>query len=211
MKKGALFISIFIVLIGFITFYCNYKVEEFSENKLYDNVDTVPHKKTALLLGTTKYLSGGQINPYFKYRIDATVELFKKGKIDFIIASGDNGRESYNEPEDMRNALIEEGVPEDRIKLDHAGFRTLDSVLRANAIFSQDDFIIISQKFHNERAVFIAFKNNLKAIAFNAKDVSRNFGYKTIVREYFARVKVFMDILFQKEPKFYGEKVLIES
>ena len=80
-----------------------------------------------------------------------------------------------------------------------------------SAIFSQNDFIIISQKFHNERAVFIASKNNLKAIAFNAKDVSRNFGYKTIVREYFARVKVFMDILFQKEPKFYGEKVLIES
>ena len=211
MKKVLLFATLSIVFIVFATFYCNYKVEEFSQNKLYDNVDTVPHKKTALLLGTTKYLSGGQINPYFKYRIDATVELFKKGKIDFIIASGDNGRESYNEPEDMRNALIGEGIPEDRIKLDHAGFRTLDSVLRANAIFSQDDFIIISQKFHNERAVFIASKNNLKAIAFNAKDVSRNFGYKTIVREYFARVKVFMDILFQKEPKFYGEKVLIES
>lgn len=101
------------------------------------------------------------------------------------------------------------GVPENRIFEDFAGFRTLDSVVRAKEIFGQDSITIISQQFHNERAIFLAEKHNIKAIAFNAKDVNAKWGIRTKVREVFARVKVFLDLLTEKEPKFGGEKILI--
>ncbi|WP_317171537.1 vancomycin high temperature exclusion protein [Flavobacterium sp. I3-2] len=128
----------------------------------------------------------------------------------YIIASGDNSVEGYNEPEEMKLELIERGIPEEHIFLDFAGFRTLDSVVRTNEIFSQDDIIIISQKFHNQRTIYIADKYGIEAFGFNAKDVNTVTISKTQVREYFARLKVFLDILRRTEPKFKGDKIKIE-
>jgi SanA protein len=115
----------------------------------------------------------------------------------------------YNETEDMKLALIEKGVPENHIFEDFAGFRTLDSVVRAKEIFGQEQFIIISQEFHNERAVYLAQKNGLKAFGYNAQDVNSKFGLTTNIREKLARVKVFIDLLFGVKPKFGGEKIVI--
>ncbi len=111
----------------------------------------------------------------------------------------------------MKNDLIAKGVPEDRIFEDFAGFRTLDSVVRAKEIFGQDDITIISQKWHNERAIYLAEANDINAIGFNAKGVkiTYRFGLKTRIREYFARVKVFIDLIIGKEPKFLGKKIII--
>jgi SanA protein len=107
-----------------------------------------------LVLGTSQYLKNGYLNWYFKYRIEATVELYKKGKIDFILVSGDNSHKNYDEPTAFKNELIKRGIPADQIYLDYAGFRTLDSVVRAKEIFGQTSITIISQKFHNERAIY---------------------------------------------------------
>ncbi|MBI6120786.1 SanA/YdcF family protein [Salegentibacter maritimus] len=160
-------------------------------------------------MGTSKYLSDGRINLYFKYRIDATVDLFKTGKIDYVLVSGDNGSEDYDEPTDFKNELIKRGIPENRIYLDYAGFRTLDSIVRAKEIFGQDNFTIISQQFHNERAIYLAEKHGVKAIGYNAKDLDGKFGWNVKLREYLARTKVFLDIFFDVEPKFYGKKMEI--
>ena len=163
-----------------------------------------------MLLGTSKTLPSGYKNYYFYYRIDAAEKLYKSGKIEYIIVSGDNSRKDYNEPEDMKNELINRGIPADKIYEDFAGFRTLDSVVRAKEIFGQNSYIIISQKFHNERAVYLAQKNGIEAFGFNAKDVNKYAGIKTKIREYLARTKVFVDFFIGKEPKFGGEKIEIK-
>jgi SanA protein len=165
---------------------------------------------TGLLLGTSKYLKSGYPNLYFSYRIEAATELFKAGKIRNIIISGDNGRSSYDEPTDMKNELIKNGVDSNHIYLDYAGFRTFDSVVRVKEIFGQDSVLFISQKFHNERAVYIADQLGITAYGYNAKDVAKLFGIKTKIREKFARVKVILDFMIGTKPKFLGEKVKIE-
>ncbi|RUA14554.1 MAG: vancomycin high temperature exclusion protein [Flavobacteriia bacterium] len=207
-KILGILILITISMISLI-FYSNHIVESSSANKTYSNSAEIGKNKVGLVLGTAKYLKDGQINLFFKYRIDAAVDLFENGKIDYILISGDNGSKYYDEPTTFQNELINRGVPKDRIYLDYAGFRTLDSVVRAKEIFGQDSFTVISQKFHNERAIFLAEKHGLKAIGFNAKDVSGASGLRVQLREYLARTKAFIDIVIGKEPKFYGNKIEI--
>ena len=181
-----------------------------SKNYLYSNVNEIPQNKVGLLLGTSKYLPQGGINLYYSYRIDAAISLFNAGKIDYILISGDNRHSSYNEHYTFKKDLVARGIPEDRIVLDYAGFRTLDSVIRAKKILGQDTFTIISQKFHNERAVYLTESFNIHAIAFNAQEVGTRYGLKTNLREYFARARATLDVLFNVEPKFLGEKLPIE-
>jgi len=203
-----IFLLLFVAGIIFIA-WANYSIKKDSEPFVSYNITDVPKAKTALLLGTGKTLSNGTPNAYFYNRIQAAADLFKSGKIQYIIVSGDNSTKDYNEPEDMQQALMESGVPQDKIILDHAGFRTLDSVVRAKDIFSQTKLIIISQKFHNERAVFLARKNGMEAFGYNAADVNKYAGLKTNLREYFAKAKAYWDLLFGVEPKFGGEKIVI--
>jgi SanA protein len=172
-------------------------------------VSEIPYNKVGLLLGTSKYLKNGNENLYYKYRIEAAAKLYKTHKINCIVVSGDNSRKNYDEPTQMKNDLIALGIPAEKIFLDYAGFRTLDSVIRMKEIFGQSNFTIISQKFHNERAVFISQKYGLNAVGFNAQAVSKYYGFKTNLREKLARVKVFTDLFFGKQPKFLGEKIEI--
>ncbi|ADQ82290.1 YdcF family protein [Riemerella anatipestifer] len=200
-------LSIFSVVT--VILWCNYIIKSQSESYIFSNISEVPTKKVGLVLGTSKYLQNGIPNCYFKYRIDAAAELYKNGKVQYFIVSGDNSRKDYNETEDMKLDLMAHGIPENHIYQDFAGFRTLDSVIRAEDIFGQKTFIIISQKFHNERAVYLARKNGLEAYGYNAQDVNAYAGLKTQVREYFARVKVFYDLLLGVEPKYSGDKIEI--
>ncbi|GAA3520117.1 ElyC/SanA/YdcF family protein [Aquimarina addita] len=208
-KKRILLILIFIMP-AILVFTTNYSIEKNAENKTFSNSSEIKKNKVGLVLGTSKFLKNGSINLYFKYRINATFELYKEGKIDFVLVSGDNGNKNYDEPTDFKNELIKKGIPENRIFLDYAGFRTLDSVVRAKEIFGQISITIISQKFHNERAIYLAEKNGISAIGFNARDLSGKYGIKTRIREYFARTKVFLDLMFGVEPKFLGNKIEIK-
>ena len=176
---------------------------------MYDTVDSTPTKKVGLLLGTGKFLRSGYVNLFYKYRIDATIALYKAGKIKYILISGDNSREGYDEPTSMKEDLMAAGIPESAIYLDYAGFRTLDSIVRCKLVFGESDILVISQQFHNERAIYIAEANDMTAEAYNAKSVSRRYGAKTYIREYLARTKMFMDLLFGKDPKFLGKEIKI--
>lgn len=203
-----IFLLLFVAGIIFII-WSNFTIKNQTEEYVTSNISTLPNEKTGLLLGTSKTLSNGNPNAYFFNRIHAAAELFKSGKIKNIIVSGDNSKKDYNEPEEMKNELIKAGVPADKIFEDFAGFRTLDSVVRAKEIFGQSSYIIISQRFHNERAVYLARKNGIEAWGFNAADVNKYAGFKTNAREKLARAKVFWDFMFWVEPKFGGEKILI--
>jgi len=178
--------------------------------RTYDTVQALPHRKVALVLGTARVLPDGYRNLFFDYRIAAALEVYRAGKVDYLIVSGDNGRQSYNEPEEMKKALMDAGVEEDRIYADYAGFRTLDSMVRAKAIFGQSSFIVISQPFHNERALYLGRHYGLDVVGYNARDVSGTNGLKARIREIFARVKCLLDTtLLGTEPRFYGEPIQV--
>ncbi|HXU25613.1 MAG TPA: ElyC/SanA/YdcF family protein [Bacteroidia bacterium] len=199
-----------LILFLIATIYANSTIAERSKPFITDDINKLNPTKVGLLLGTSKKMRNGSDNDFFFNRIEAAVELYKSGKIKYIIVSGDNSKRDYNEPLDMKTELIKKGVPDSLIYLDYAGFRTLDSVVRAKEIFGQSTYIIISQKFHNERAVYIARRNGIEAFGYNAKEVVAYKGLKTKIREYFARDKVFLDFLFNVEPKFMGEHIKID-
>jgi len=209
--KNLLKIFLLLIVAGFLFIvFANYSIKKDSDSFISYSVSDLPKVKTAVVLGTNKSLSNGNPNLYFKYRIDAATELYKSGKIESIIVSGDNSVKGYNEPEQMKLDLIANGIPADKIYEDFAGFRTLDSVVRAKEIFGQNKVIFISQKFHNERAVFLAQKFGIEAFGYNAKDVNKYAGLKTNLREYLAKAKAYLDIWFNVEPKFGGEKIEIK-
>jgi SanA protein len=190
---------------------CNRIITNTAKGKLYTSVAAIPANKVGLLLGTSKSLASGYPNYYYTYRIEAATRLLKAGKIKYLVISGDNSRKEYSEPEDMRADLMAAGIDSSVIFLDYAGFRTFDSIVRLKKIFGQDSVTIISQQFHNERALYMANKEGIAAIAFNATDVSANIGIRVQLREKLARVKVFVDYWFGKKPHFLGEKVLIPA
>ena len=186
-------------------------ISEQAASLLYTDIRQIPPKNTALLLGTSKYIAKGKQNYFYIYRIRAAVALWKSGKVKAIVVSGDNGTKYYDETTTMYKDLVKAGVPAKYITKDYAGFRTLDSVVRAEAIFDLKDYIIISQKFHLERALFIAKAKGQKAIGFVAKDIPGTAAaYRMKAREYLARAKAFLDVyILHTEPKFYGKKVKV--
>ena len=211
MKKKigyTLLAALLIPLIALIL--CNFTIENAVKGKTYSDAELIPKNRVGIVLGTSQRLVEGGINPYYAHRIKATIALFKAGKIDFVLVSGDNGSKYYNEPDTFKKDLMSGGIPEEKIFLDYAGFRTLDSMVRAKVIFGLDSVTVISQEFHNERAIYLSEKKGLKAIGFNAKDIEGSPGFKVQMREYFARVKVFLDLILNTEPRFYGKSVEIK-
>ena len=192
-----------------IIYLCNKIIVDAAKENLYSDVNKIPFNKVGLLLGANKYGGHGHNNPYYYYRIEAAIKLLNNAKIKYIIISGDNSRKDYNEPESMRSDLIKGGIDSTKIYLDYAGFRTFDSIIRLKAIFGQDSVTIISQQFHNERAIYTASRVGIIAIGFNAKEAGNVQGLETPWRERLARVKTFLDFWLGKKPKFLGSKIII--
>jgi SanA protein len=198
------------VLIIIVILTCNFMVIRSTKAQIFNDVSKIENRTVGLLLGTSKLNRYGKPNLFFKYRIEAASSLFKAGKIKHVIVSGDNSKTEYDETTDMHDALVEAGVPDSCITLDYAGFRTLDSVVRCLKIFGQNDIIIISQEFHNERALFIANYYKMNALAFSAQDVPASYSLRTTMREYFAKCKAVIDLyILRKEPHFLGETIKI--
>ncbi len=188
--------------------YANFTAIWGSRGHLFADVADLPPTEVGLVFGTTDRVSGRE-NLYFRYRIDAAVRVWKSGKIKTLIVSGDNRSQYYNEPEKMRQALVERGIPSKRIVCDYAGLRTLDSVVRAKEIFGADSVLFISQRFQNERAIYLAQANGINAYGFDAQDVDTQAGgLKTKIREVGARVKMWLDVNFlNTRPIHLGEKI----
>lgn len=192
------------------TVYANVAVEKATAGRIYDSPDDIPHSKVALLLGTSPMTRSGGTNTYFTNRIATAAGLYHAGKADYILASGDNHIKEYDEPTAMRDALIAEGVPEERIILDFAGFRTLDSVVRAKEVFGCDSLTIISQADHNARAIYLAEANGIHATAVTAPIwAPRRVRIRLAIREWLARDKMMLDLWFGKQPHFLGERIEI--
>lgn len=179
---------------------CNQIVVNNAEGKAFSDIDSIKYNKVGLLLGTTPQARFDRItNYFFIYRIDAAEELYKAGKIEQILISGDeNSLDGINEPECMRDSLVARGILASAIILDGKGYRTINSVINANKVYGLKSFTIISQKFHNERAIYQAEHLELDVEglqAYNAKMPKSRRAFLTTIREYFARVKMFIDLI----------------
>lgn len=187
-------------------FLCDHWITQAGTGKVYDRADHIPKRRVGLVLGASKDAHGG-VNLFFLYRVRAAAALYHAGKVRQLLVSGDNSRDGYDESSDMRVALVALGVPDSCITSDFAGLRTLDSVVRCKRIFGVDSVTVISQQFHNERALYLASHHGLEAIAFNAEDVPSWYATKTNLREWLARVKAVLDVhVFDTDPKYLGKK-----
>lgn len=193
------------------TFLAHQWVKHSAKGLTYEQAASIPSNDVALLLGTNRLINDRYLNPYFQSRIEAAVQLYEAKKIKHILISGDHSRKAYNEPQDMKDALMARGIPDTAITLDYAGFRTLDSVVRAKKVFQQKRFTVISQAFHNQRALFIAKRKGLEAVAYNADLPATHQYSKVRWREYLARAKAVLDLyVLRKKPKFLGDPIAIK-
>ena len=190
MRRGLLLAGS-VVLAGFAAWLTGQAVGISHQARAYCYADTrnVPFETVGLVLGCAPQRPDGRVNPYFQHRVKAAADLFKSGKVKYLLVSGDHGRREYDEPTAMRTALIKAGVPAANITLDYAGFRTLDSVVRAKEVFGLSSFVVVSQRFQNERAIFIARANGIQAIGYDAADVAGLGGAKIRAREVLARMR----------------------
>ena len=179
-----------------------------SSGRLYDKttIEQVPDARAAVVLGCVRILKDGSRNRFYGYRIRAAAELYKAGKVKAVIVSGDNHVKGYDEPSDMKEDLVAAGIPAEKVVCDYAGFRTLDSVVRAKEVFGAERFIVVSQPFHVRRALFLAWGFGCDAYGYAAEDVRGINSVMTLLREQLAKIAALMDVVIRRQPKFLGSK-----
>jgi SanA protein len=177
-----------------------------SRSLVYTSAKDVPRNEVALVLGTAPMGRFGK-NPFFEGRMNAAAKLYREGRVRHLLVSGDNHRKGYDEPTAMRDALVARGIPQTAITLDYAGFRTLDSVARGRHVFGLRSATIVTDRFHQPRALFLARAHGLQAVGYCSPDIPFRWAKKTLIREIGSRVKACLDVyVLRTKPRFYGGK-----
>ena len=202
-KRAIRYLAIFVVFFAFLLIIVDQSIGYYFRKDIYYDIEKIPNRPYGLVLGTSKYFANNTLNLFYYNRLLAAQRLFEAKKVDYLLLSGDNRTLQYNEPRTMLKDLKKMGVPQEFIYLDFAGFRTLDSVIRADQVFKAHSLKIISLKFHCERALFIAKFHNIDAICFVA-DYPQVYSFVR-VREFFARLQAVWDLMVEREPHFLGE------
>lgn len=212
LKRWWLQIALLAMPVLLLVFGCEWWIAKTAEGRCFQEVEAVPEAPVAVVLGTAARVADGRANLFFLPRMETAAALFKAGKVKALIVSGDNGTQHYDEPTEMKRVLVQLGIPESRIVCDYAGFRTLDSVVRAKEVFGQQRVIFVSQRFHNARAIYLAKALGIEAWGLNATDVPVKLSVKTFLREKLACVKAMLDVnVLGTQPKFLGEKVAVPA
>jgi SanA protein len=209
-KRALVLALVSLLLVAGLIGYAQWTITHAAAGKIFLPSDVLPQQSqrhVGLVLGCAPTLANGQRNLYFYYRMNAAAEAFHAGQVDVLLLSGDNSRATYDEPSAMLAALVERGVPAERMQRDYAGFSTLDSILRAKKVFGAEAVCIISQPFHAERAIYLAKQHDLDVIAIAAQDVLGRGGLRTHLREYLARVKAVADIVFNQPAQILGPQI----
>jgi SanA protein len=197
------------LLVSLLSWLAERRLDRLAIAYITDDPAKLPDVPVALVLGAAPIGPEGGPNRYFVYRLDSAAALYKAGKVKYLLASGDNSRSDYDEPTAMRAGLIARGVPPDAIYRDFAGFRTLDSILRAESVFGQTRMIIVSQRFHLSRAIFLAREAGIEAWGFEAQDVKRAYSLVTELRRYPSALRAYVDVWFDTPPKHSGARIVI--
>ena len=199
-----------LALLALFILLADWRVESTGSAGIFVNRAELPKVDAALVLGTAKYLAHGKINTYYEARVKAAASLYAAGKVRGIVVSGDNSTLRYNEPQRMKEDLVALGVPSEFITCDYAGFRTLDSVVRMEAVFHMRRYVVVSQDFHVERALYLARAFGQDPVGFVADEPPTAQVLKVRVREKLARAMAVLDVnVFGRGPKFLGEPVKV--
>jgi SanA protein len=208
-KFLVLLFSVFVIGILFFVLLNIYIIQT-TRSFIFKNLEDVPSKQVALLLGAKVY-PNGRMSDVMSDRALTALELYKNKKIQKILISGDHGRQSYDEVNTIKDYLLKNSVPAQDIFLDHAGFDTYDSLYRAKAVFQVSSVIIVTQDFHLPRAVYIGKSLQLDAVGLSADKHSYVSETYNQLRESLARLKAFFDVMFQAKPKFLGPTISIQG
>jgi SanA protein len=174
---------------------CNVWIITATKSQIFYEVNSVPFNNDGLVLATGKLIEKGRVNQHFLRRVDAAAALYHAGKVKRLILSGDK---RHDEPMELKRALLQRGVPESAMVLDNYGLRTLDSVVRARDIFKCGKLTIISERFHDFRALFLSRYYGVEAVAYAPEDLSFRWMVRSTVRESLARVKAVLDLYVLK-------------
>ena len=208
LAPALLIVAVCAVVLGVATLGAVWVIHRAAGGRVYSDVASLPVNDVGLVLGTSPHLPNGEPNLHFDNRITAAAQLYHAGRVRHLLLSGDNGTRGYDEPADMKTALLGLGVPADAMTLDDAGFRTLDSVVRARAVFGQTQLTVITDRFHAYRAVFLARHYGVDAIAFPSREVDLRASFKSRVRECGADLKACLDLwVLHTRPRLLGEPV----
>jgi vancomycin permeability regulator SanA len=164
----------------------------------------VPRTDVAVVFGAG--LWDGEPSPYLAHRLDAAAGLYREGRVEVVLVTGDNSREDYDEPDAMRVYLTRHGVPDGRIVSDYAGFDTWDSCVRAKKIFGVDEAVLISQGFHIRRAVALCQAAGVDSYGVGVDAVHDATWYYGGAREILAAGKAALDAVFRPDPRFLGPR-----
>lgn len=205
---SAVFIIFFLILALFV--FTNERIISTTKDQIYANIDDLPESQAVLILGAKVY-SNGNLSPYLRDRADTAIAVYSAGKAHKILISGDHGQDEYDEVNAIKDYVLLQGVPDEDIFLDHAGFDTYDSLVRARFVFNVTSLIVSTQDFHVARAVYIGNAQGIEIAGMSAdiqkyENISRNY-----YREYLARTKSFFDVLISAEPRFLGEAHSIDG
>ncbi len=210
-KKRFFMFAIIVVIFGVLSiFIINRYVKTSGSKYIISNINKIPKIYSVLVLGAHVY-KDGTLSPVLEDRVLSAYNLYKKGIVKRFLVSGDHGSPTYDEVKAMKAFLIKKGVKAEDVFTDHAGFRTYDSVIRAKKVFKINNLIIVTQKYHLSRAIYIARKNGMVAYGYPAdrREYLNIRAYK--VREFFARIKAYIDVFFNKSPKFLGPEIDIRG
>jgi SanA protein len=180
---------------GVFLLFCQWLVYAAGENRVFERIDNLPENEVGLVLGTAKWAAKGKPNRFFSYRMDAAFRLYQSGKVRRLLLSGNGTEPGQREPEQMRTDLIARGIPAGALEIDNGGVRTLDSIARAKRVYGLNRMIIVSQEFHNRRALFFCRALGIDAVGFNAQGVPVSEAPRTLLREFLARVDAVLEIL----------------
>ncbi len=217
MKKIKSFWKKFLVTAGVAVFVlllfvllANTVVVSSGADYLYEKLENVPEAQVALILGA-RVFDDGRLSTMMQDRADSGLELYKAGKVQKLIMSGDNGTTTYDEVNTVKDYLLEKGVREEDLFLDHAGFDTYDSLYRARDIFGVKSLVVVTQKFHLPRAVYIGRSLGMEVYGYEADKREYLGMFWNELRESLARTKAFLDVALGAKPKFLGEMIPIEG
>ncbi len=206
-RRAAIAVAVFVLLMLAALMVADRACRQAAAGHLFRSVEDVPQNDIALVLGTAEKTKGGSVNLHFSRRIEAAAALYRAGKVHHLLVSGDNHKAGYDEPNDMRKALVAAGVPASAITCDYAGFHTLDSVMRAKSVFGLSRCTIVSEEFHCPRALWIAKNDGIEAVALAAPDLSMRWSLRVKIREYFARAACGVELyVLHRGPKFPGPR-----
>ena len=181
---------------GYFFVLCQKLVSGAGDGRVFARPEDLPDNEVGLVLGTAKWTRRGTINRFFSYRMDAAARLYQSGKIRLLLLSGNGISADPGEPEAMRDELLARGVPLEALQLDSGGTRTLESIARAKQLFGLNRMTIVSQEFHNRRALFFCRSFGIEAVGFNAEDVPASEARWIFLRELLARVDAVLEMAF---------------